>query len=99
MPQISSFDDREPIWNPSLPLLFQWESAGRRWPISPANIRKALNEALAAIGLIDENDSPLRFQPHEFRRILRHRRHRALRSVVLTAVLILTAATTITDDF
>ncbi|MCZ1012295.1 site-specific integrase [Streptomyces lydicus] len=69
LPLVSSFDDRERIWNPPLPLLFQWESAGRRWPVSPANIRKALNEALAAIGLIDENGKPLRFQPHDFRRI------------------------------
>ncbi|MET9913489.1 tyrosine-type recombinase/integrase [Streptomyces sp. NPDC006476] len=52
-----------------MPLLFQWESAGRRWPVSPANIHKALNEALAATGLIDENGKSLRFQPHDFRRI------------------------------
>jgi hypothetical protein len=47
----------------------QWESAGRRWPVSRASIRKALNEALLATGLIDENGKPLRFQPHDFRRI------------------------------
>lgn len=50
-------------------MLFQWDSAGRRRPVSPANIRKALNEALAAIGMIDENSEPLRFQPHALRRI------------------------------
>ncbi|MEU6199335.1 site-specific integrase [Streptomyces sp. NPDC047061] len=69
IPLVASFDDRERLWNPPLPLLFQWESAGRRWPVSPASIRKALNEALLATGLIDENGKPLRFQPHDFRRI------------------------------
>ncbi|MFJ9968043.1 hypothetical protein [Streptomyces avermitilis] len=38
----------------------------RAIPLSSANIRKALNEALAAIGMIDENSEPLRFQPHDF---------------------------------
>ncbi|MDX2939622.1 tyrosine-type recombinase/integrase [Streptomyces ipomoeae] len=66
---MASFDDRERLWNPPRPLLFQWESAGRRWPVSQASIRKALNEALLATGLIDENGKPLRFQPHDFRRI------------------------------
>ncbi|UUU36765.1 site-specific integrase [Streptomyces sp. CA-210063] len=68
VPLVASFDDRERLWNPPLPLLFPWESAGRRWPVSPANIRKGLNEALAATGF-DENAKPLRFQPHDFRRI------------------------------
>ncbi|WP_258053879.1 site-specific integrase [Streptomyces sp. Ru72] len=69
IPLVASFDDRERLWNPPLPLLFQWGSAGRRWPVSSASIRKALNEALLATGLIDENGKPLRFQPHDFRRI------------------------------
>ncbi|MFC8263777.1 hypothetical protein ACFUNF_40820 [Streptomyces sp. NPDC057291] len=69
IPLVASFDAAERLWNPPMPLLFQWDSAGRRWPVSPANIRKGLNESLAATGLVDENGKPLRFQPHDFRRI------------------------------
>lgn len=57
------------MWNPPLPLLFQWSSAGQNRPVSAGTIRKALGETLAASGLTNAAGAPLDYQPHDFRRI------------------------------
>ncbi|MEU7046676.1 tyrosine-type recombinase/integrase [Streptomyces varsoviensis] len=70
VPSVHSYDIHEKVWNAPMPLLCQWEIEGERYQISENTIRKALNEALAASGLTDAEGAPLKFQPHDFRRIL-----------------------------
>lgn len=66
---IPRYDPNEKVWDAPMPLLFQWTIGGDTRPISTQTIRKSLNETLAASGLIDNAGAPLRFQPHDFRRI------------------------------
>ncbi|MHB8290644.1 MAG: tyrosine-type recombinase/integrase [Acidimicrobiales bacterium] len=52
------------------PLLFQRVHRAERHAISVAFVRHLLDEALARTGLIDQHDgTPLRYVPHDFRRI------------------------------
>ncbi|MBZ9597168.1 site-specific integrase [Streptomyces erythrochromogenes] len=69
VPSIVSWDEGERIWNPPMPLLFQWRRGGQNRSVSAASIRKALNETLEASGLTDVQGKPLKYQPHDFRRI------------------------------
>jgi integrase len=69
IPQVASYDVREKIWNPPLPLLFQRGIGNERRAFTPSAIRNLLINALAATGLTDANGDPLHFQPHDFRRI------------------------------
>lgn len=69
VPLVSAYDQGERVWNPPLPLLFQWSSAGQNRPVSGGTIRKALGETLAASGLTNAAGDPLDYQPHDFRRI------------------------------
>ncbi|MFE9776157.1 tyrosine-type recombinase/integrase [Streptomyces sp. NPDC005931] len=69
VPLVSAYDSGERVWNPPLPLLFQWSSAGQNRPVSAQTIRKGLGETLAASGLTDSAGNPLGYQPHDFRRI------------------------------
>lgn len=66
---IASFDPHEKCWNAPMPLLYQWNVSGENRPVSTNTVRKALNETLAATGLTDPSGKPLKFQPHDFRRI------------------------------
>ncbi|WP_260327389.1 site-specific integrase [Streptomyces sp. TLI_185] len=69
VPLVSADDQGERVWNPPLPLLFQWSSAGQNRPVSAQTIRKGLGETPAASGLTDAAVNPLNYQPHDFRRI------------------------------
>ncbi|MEU5485428.1 site-specific integrase [Streptomyces mirabilis] len=69
VPLVAAYDQGERRWNPPLPLLFQWCSAGQNRPVSAQTIRKALGETLAASGLTDAAGDSLNYQPHDFRRI------------------------------
>ncbi len=55
VPLVVSYDDNEKVWNPPMPLLFQ---------------RRLLDIALDRSGLTDASGQPLRFAPHDFRRLL-----------------------------
>jgi integrase len=68
IPLVAAYDSHEKIWNPPMPLLFQWRSGLEDRPLSPAAIRRFL-EALANTGLTDRTGAPLRFTPHDFRRV------------------------------
>ncbi|MFF7082649.1 site-specific integrase [Streptomyces lavendulae] len=46
VPLISAYDPGERVWNPPLPLLFQWSSAGQNRAVSAGTIRKGLGETL-----------------------------------------------------
>ncbi|MFF0867691.1 tyrosine-type recombinase/integrase [Nonomuraea sp. NPDC003560] len=69
IPLVPSYDYNEKIWNPPMPLLFQWRHGGQNRPISGGTIRKAIDEVLAEARLTDIEGQPLRFQPHDFRRL------------------------------
>jgi hypothetical protein len=66
---VATYDMHEKAWNPPMPVLYQWEVSGEQRPISVQVIRQALNRTLEASGLVDINEKPLHFQPHDFRRI------------------------------
>ncbi|MEU1307871.1 site-specific integrase [Streptomyces cinnamoneus] len=66
---IPTYDMHEKTWNPPMPVLYQWEVTSEQRPISDGFVRRALNDALEASGLLDNSGEPLRFQPHDFRRI------------------------------
>jgi integrase len=69
IPPVASYDVREKIWNPPLPLLFQRSIGNEHRAFTPSAIRNLLINALAATGLTDANGDQLHFQPHDFRRI------------------------------
>ena len=52
-----------------MPLLFQRRVGTENRAINAPAIRNLLDEALAAAGLTDADGQPLRFVPHDFRRI------------------------------
>jgi hypothetical protein len=66
---VASYDIRERVWNPPMPLLFQRSIGSENRPFTPTAIRKLLINALAATGLTDAGGDPLMFSPHDFRRI------------------------------
>lgn len=69
IPMVTAYDGAEKTWNQPLPLLFQWILNGQPQPISPNTIRKCLNETLEDSGLTNAEGEPLRYWPHDFRRI------------------------------
>ncbi|MFE4331482.1 site-specific integrase [Streptomyces sp. NPDC056831] len=70
IPSVPSYDVHEKAWNDPMPLLYQWDVTGDRRPISSNTVRDALNDVLMATGLTDATGNPLKFQPHDFRRIV-----------------------------
>ncbi len=69
VPLTVSYDVRERVWNPPMPLLFQRSIGSENRAFTPSAIRKLLINALAATGLTDAAGDPLMFSPHDFRRI------------------------------
>jgi integrase len=69
IPLVASYDVRERVWNPPMPLLFQRSIGSENRAFTPTAIRNLLINALAATGLADANGNTLIFSPHDFRRI------------------------------
>ncbi len=69
VPLTVSYDVRERVWNPPMPLLFQRSIGSENRAFTPSAIRKLLISALAATGLTGAAGDPLMFSPHDFRRI------------------------------
>jgi integrase len=69
IPLVASYDVREKVWNPPMPLLFQRAIGTEHPAFTPSAIRKLLINALATTGLTDATGDPLVFSPHDFRRI------------------------------
>ena len=69
VPLTVSYDVREKVWNPPMPLLFQRGIGSENRAFTPSAIRKLLISALAATGLTGAAGDPLMFSPHDFRRI------------------------------
>jgi hypothetical protein len=70
VPLVVAYDDNEKLWNPPMPLLFQRRLRSEDRPLSAQAIRELLNVALDASGLTGAAGQPLRFAPHDFRRML-----------------------------
>jgi integrase len=69
VPLTVSYDVRERVWNPAMPLLFQRPIGSENRAFTPSAVRELLIKALAATGLTDGAGDPLMFSPHDFRRI------------------------------
>ena len=70
IPLVSAYDTKERTWSPPAPLLFQRRSRYEDRAIGAGAIRDMLTAALAHTGLTDPvTDGPLRFTPHDFRRL------------------------------
>ena len=69
VPLVVAYDYHERVWNPPMPLLFQWRAGLEDRPLGPATIRGLLNASLARTALTDMSGAPLKFTPHDFRRI------------------------------
>ena len=69
VPLVRAYDRHECAWLGPSPFLFQrrWAAQDRR--ICSGTIRNMLNAALAGTGLTDADGQPLRYTPHDFRRI------------------------------
>ncbi|MEV1173402.1 tyrosine-type recombinase/integrase [Nonomuraea sp. NPDC049784] len=69
VPVLSRYDTHERVFGPPLPHLFQRIWQGRLQAISANMIRELLNTAAARAGIVDVDGTPLRFTPHDFRRV------------------------------
>jgi integrase len=69
IPLVAAYDYNEKVWNPPMPLLLQWHFRLEDRPLGPSVIRRLLNDTLAGSGLADASGAPLRFTPHDFRRL------------------------------
>jgi integrase len=70
IPLTRAYDQAERVWLDPAPLLFQRRVGFEHRAIGASAIRDMLTEALAHTGLTDPADgSPLRFTPHDFRRL------------------------------
>jgi integrase-like protein len=70
VPLVVSYDDNEKVWNPPMPLLFQRRLRAENRPITAQAIRQLLDIALDRSKLTGASGQPLRFAPHDFRRLL-----------------------------
>ena len=66
---VAAYDYHERVFNPPMPILFQHRVGAENRAISAPAIRKLLDDALATAGLTGTDGQPLRFVPHDFRRI------------------------------
>jgi hypothetical protein len=66
---VASYDSHERIWNPPMPLLFQRRFGIEHRAIPAATIREWIDRALDGTGVTDAAGRPLRFTPHDFRRL------------------------------
>jgi Phage integrase family len=69
VPLIVGYDKNERIYNPPMPLLFQFHRQLEHQPVSETALRGYLDHALAAIGITTAGGAPLRYTFHDFRRL------------------------------
>ena len=69
VPLVVSYDKNERVYNPPMPLLFQWRCRLENRPVGETSLRKYLDGALAAIGVKDASGQLLRYTFHDFRRL------------------------------
>ena len=66
---VASYDSHERVWNPPMPLLFQRRFGIEHRAIPAATIREWISGALDGANVTDAAGQPLRFTPHDFRRM------------------------------
>ena len=66
VPLVSSYD-REKVWNPPMPLLFQHTVGIENRPISIGTVQQLLVHAFNRAGMVSASGQPLRYVPHDFR--------------------------------
>jgi integrase len=69
VPLVRSYDRRECAWQEPAPLLFQRRIRGEDCAFTDETVRTMLHQALTDTGLSDATDAPLRYTPHDFRRL------------------------------
>jgi len=69
VPLVVGYDKNERIYNPPMPLLFQYRRQLEHQPVSETALRGYLDHALAAIGVTTAGGAPLRYTFHDFRRL------------------------------
>jgi hypothetical protein len=69
IPVCPRYDTLERTWGPPLPHLFQRRAGGGHQVFSPASVRNWLERTLERAGLKDVDGTPIRFVPHDFRRL------------------------------
>ena len=66
---VASYDSHERVWNPPMPLLFQRRFSLEHRAIPGGTIADWLGLALEGTAITDAAGQPLRFTPHDFRRM------------------------------
>lgn len=69
MPLVSAYDAMERTWSAPMPFLFQRRHGPENRAMSRNYVHKCLDRTVAASGLTDATGQPLRFTPHDFRRL------------------------------
>jgi hypothetical protein len=69
VPLVVSYDACERVYNPPMPLLFQWRCRLEDRAMSQNALRDYLDHALAQIGAKDASNRLMRYTFHDFRRI------------------------------
>jgi len=69
VPLVVSYDKKERVYNPPMPLLFQRPCRLENRAVGETSLRDYLDHALTAIGVKDAAGRPLRYTFHDFRRI------------------------------
>lgn len=69
IPLVSRYDGAERVHSPALPFLYQRPAGARQHPISTMFIKQLLDRVVTLDPIPAADGSPLRFTPHDFRRI------------------------------
>ena len=69
VPLVVSYDKNERVYNPPMPLLFQWRRRLEHRPVAESALRGYLDHALTALGIKDAAGQPMRYTFHDFRRL------------------------------
>ena len=69
VPLVVSYDKNERVYNPPMPLLFQWRRRLENRPVTETSLRSYLDHALTALGVKDAGGRTMRYTFHDFRRL------------------------------
>jgi hypothetical protein len=69
VPLVVSYDKNERVYNPPMPLLFQWRRRLENRAVSEGALRSYLDHALTELGVKDAGGRPMRYTFHDFRRL------------------------------
>ena len=69
VPLVVAYDKNERVYNPPMPLLFQWRRRLENRPVAESALRGYLDHALTALGINDAAGQPTRYTFHDFRRL------------------------------